>query len=298
MKLKPRTIPCIFAANAPWMKERTRTKSHISFAMTAELSCLCGASLAVVSWIMPCETTCLNRRPDRARRSLALKHHPWTETWSTSTPTSRFSARTRSSSLIGRDLTLRSCSRNGPVVHANESGALFLERLVRQKVLKRARKAVSDILPITERQGRSNQQGDWQDLARRRYQTGSIRKRGKRHPVWELQWWADYLTVEGKIGRKRESSILGYVRDLTRGQARVSCGTVASTQSGETYADGNGDVRRVHRTILRAERASHTEAIHTQTVSLHNQLSPQTCIWSKAQRLCEVSLFPKSKPLY
>lgn len=57
-------------------------------------------------------------------------------------------------------------------------------------------------------------------MTRRRYQTGSIRKRGKRHPVWELQWWADYLTAEGKIGRKRESSILGYVADLTRKQAQ------------------------------------------------------------------------------
>jgi hypothetical protein len=36
------------------------------------------------------------------------------------------------------------------------------------------------IIPDTERQGRSNQLGGWQDLARRRYQTGSIRKRGFR----------------------------------------------------------------------------------------------------------------------
>jgi integrase len=79
---------------------------------------------------------------------------------------------------------------------------------------------VSDILPITERQGRSTQQGGWQDLARRRFQTGSIRKRGTRYPVWELQWWADYLTIEGKIGRKRESVILGYVADLNRKQAK------------------------------------------------------------------------------
>jgi integrase len=57
-------------------------------------------------------------------------------------------------------------------------------------------------------------------LARRRYQTGSIRKRGKRHPVWELQWWADYLTADGKIARKRESKILGYVADLNRKQAQ------------------------------------------------------------------------------
>jgi integrase len=38
--------------------------------------------------------------------------------------------------------------------------------------------------------------------------------------VWELQWWADYLTSEGKIGRKRESKILGDVADLSLKQAK------------------------------------------------------------------------------
>lgn len=76
------------------------------------------------------------------------------------------------------------------------------------------------IIPDTERQGRLNQLGGWQDLARRRYQTGSIRKRGKRYPVWELQWWADYLTSDGRIGRKRESMILGYVAEVSRKQAQ------------------------------------------------------------------------------
>jgi integrase len=56
-------------------------------------------------------------------------------------------------------------------------------------------------------------------MARRRYQTGSIRKRGKRYPIWELQWWADYLTTEGKIARKRESTILGYAAEINRKQA-------------------------------------------------------------------------------
>jgi len=56
-------------------------------------------------------------------------------------------------------------------------------------------------------------------MARRRYQKGSIRKRGKRHPVWELQWWADYIEVDGKLGRKRESTILGFACEITRRQA-------------------------------------------------------------------------------
>jgi hypothetical protein len=45
-------------------------------------------------------------------------------------------------------------------------------------------------------------------MARRRYQKGSIRKRGKRNPVCELQWWEDFVRPDGTLGRKRESAIL------------------------------------------------------------------------------------------
>jgi integrase len=57
-------------------------------------------------------------------------------------------------------------------------------------------------------------------LTRRRYQNGNIRKRGKRSPVWELQWWADYLKPDGSLGRKRESIILARVKQITRRQAQ------------------------------------------------------------------------------
>jgi hypothetical protein len=51
-----------------------------------------------------------------------------------------------------------------------------------------------DILPITEKQRGPAYKGGWQnDMAPRRYQKGHIRKRGKRNPVWELQWWDDYI---------------------------------------------------------------------------------------------------------
>jgi integrase len=79
------------------------------------------------------------------------------------------------------------------------------------------------ILPITEKQGELAQLGGWQkEMARRRYQKGNIRKRGKRNPVWELQWWADCINPDGKIGRKRESVILGSVTSMTRRQALKS----------------------------------------------------------------------------
>src|SRR5947209_7167688 len=44
-------------------------------------------------------------------------------------------------------------------------------------------------------------------------------KRGKRNPVWELQWWADIIQSDGSFGRKRESTILGLVSEINRRQA-------------------------------------------------------------------------------
>jgi len=77
------------------------------------------------------------------------------------------------------------------------------------------------ILPTTEKQGGPVEKGDWQkDMARRRYQKGSIRKRGKRNPAWELQWWEDYIKDDGSVGRRRQSTTLGLVSELTLRQAR------------------------------------------------------------------------------
>ena len=77
------------------------------------------------------------------------------------------------------------------------------------------------ILPTTEKQGGPVQKGDWQkDMARRRYQKGSIRKRGKRNQVWELQWWEDYIKEDGSIARRRQSATLGAVSEMTLREAR------------------------------------------------------------------------------
>jgi integrase len=76
------------------------------------------------------------------------------------------------------------------------------------------------ILPTTEKQREPSQTGGWQkDMARRRYQNGCIRKRGKRNPVWELLWWEDFIKQDGSLGRRLASKTLGPVRDLTRRQA-------------------------------------------------------------------------------
>src|SRR5439155_24382726 len=77
-----------------------------------------------------------------------------------------------------------------------------------------------DILLNAEKLG-GPQLGGWQKkMARRRYQGGTLRKRGKRNPYWELQWREDYIKPDGKIGRRLIPWKIGAVSDLTRRQAR------------------------------------------------------------------------------
>lgn len=78
-----------------------------------------------------------------------------------------------------------------------------------------------NIILNAEKLGEPNQQGGWQEkMARRRYQAGTLRKRGHRNPYWELQWREDYIKPEGTIGRRIVSCKIGLVADLTRRQAQ------------------------------------------------------------------------------
>jgi integrase len=59
-------------------------------------------------------------------------------------------------------------------------------------------------------------------VARRRYQTGYLFKRGKRRKVWVARWREDVLCEDGKVGRILRSVVLGSVADLpTRKDAQV-----------------------------------------------------------------------------
>jgi integrase len=77
------------------------------------------------------------------------------------------------------------------------------------------------ILPNTEWQRVQAQAGGWANMARKRHQQGTLRKRGKREPHWEVQFWADYLTPEGKLARKQVIVALGPVSEVPRKQART-----------------------------------------------------------------------------
>ena len=61
------------------------------------------------------------------------------------------------------------------------------------------------------KQGGPLQIGGFDKMARRRYQKGSLRIRGKREPVWELLWWEDYIKPDRTFGRRLISKILGLV---------------------------------------------------------------------------------------
>src|SRR5260221_10157468 len=77
------------------------------------------------------------------------------------------------------------------------------------------------ILSNAEKQRQPDQLGGWQkQMARRRYQKGTLRIRGKVNQIWELLWREDYIKENGAIGRRLVSKVIGPVRQFTRRQAQ------------------------------------------------------------------------------
>ena len=52
-------------------------------------------------------------------------------------------------------------------------------------------------------------------MVRRRFQRGSLFKRGKREKVWVARWWEDVINADGTMGRMRRSLVIGTVAELT-----------------------------------------------------------------------------------
>ena len=136
------------------------------------------------------------------------------------------------------------------------------------------------ILPTTEKQGGPVEKGDWQkDMARRRYQKGSIRKRGKRNPTWELQWWEDYIRDNGSIGRRRKSVTLGLVSEMTLRQAKklaedrlraLNQGIVTPQSTMRLQTSWNGTLSRCS-----FRPSSHPPG----TLPPNAKRTPLTCLW-------------------
>lgn len=51
-------------------------------------------------------------------------------------------------------------------------------------------------------------------MARRRFQQGSLFKRGTRQKVWVARWWEEVIKPDGSIGRSRRAEVLGTVVEL------------------------------------------------------------------------------------
>ena len=51
-------------------------------------------------------------------------------------------------------------------------------------------------------------------MVRRRYQRGSLFKRGKREKVWVARWWEDVINADGTMGKVRRSIVIGTVAEF------------------------------------------------------------------------------------
>ncbi len=59
-------------------------------------------------------------------------------------------------------------------------------------------------------------------MVRRRFQRGSLFKRGKREKVWVARWWEDIINADGTMGKMRRSIVIGTVVDFATRRLAMS----------------------------------------------------------------------------
>src|SRR5215467_725445 len=64
-----------------------------------------------------------------------------------------------------------------------------------------------------EKARRATRERKW-TVARRRYQSGCLFKRGKRRKVWIARWREDVIRPDGSPGRIQRSLVLGLVSEI------------------------------------------------------------------------------------
>jgi hypothetical protein len=135
-----------------------------------------------------------------------------------------------------------------------------------------------DILPITEKQGGPALNGRWQeDMARRRYQKGNLRKGGKRCPVWEYSGGKITSRKTEAVGRSGPA-----LRFDATPSAQASRGAITARQPGAVAASIHAGVRRFCRALLRAPFLSDTQTLHTKTLPSNPNNSPLACFWKRS----------------
>ena len=73
----------------------------------------------------------------------------------------------------------------------------------------------------TEKARRATRERMW-TVARRRYQSGCLFKRGKRRKVWIARWREDVIRPDGSLGRIQRSIVIGLLSEVpTRREAQM-----------------------------------------------------------------------------
>src|SRR5258707_12641504 len=75
--------------------------------------------------------------------------------------------------------------------------------------------------PAKKRASRATREKMW-TVARRRYQSGCLFKRGKRRKVWIARWREDVIRPDGSLGRIQRSIVIGLLSEVpTRREAQI-----------------------------------------------------------------------------
>src|SRR5690348_3919172 len=91
-------------------------------------------------------------------------------------------------------------------------------------------------LENTTVRGGNGVSGQGGNLARRRYQMGSLFIRGKRVREWVLRWREDVMGSDGAIDRVRKAAVLGTLSELpTRKLARRMADTMLARVNSTSY---------------------------------------------------------------
>src|SRR2546428_2819789 len=89
----------------------------------------------------------------------------------------------------------------------------------------------------TEKARRATRERMW-SVARRRYQSGCLFKRGKRRKVWIARWREDVIRPDGSLGRIQRSIVLGLVSEVpTRRQAQMQLRSEEHTSELQSRSD-------------------------------------------------------------
>ena len=108
-------------------------------------------------------------------------------------------------------------------------------------------------------------------MTRRRFQRGSIYKRGKRKKVWVARFFEDVIAPDGAVKRIRRSEILGSITEIpTRRQAeQVLQDRLRLFNSSDYRPSSSCTLAGVCRESLVAGSAPYTQTLNQETLPVH-----------------------------